>query len=356
VASSVNQNGDGTVTVQGAGFGPDSRVFFDGARGTQAVFSGSDGQGSLTVLPPPGANGQTAAVTVYNSDGQNSRIIASFPVPTYAYPATGAAQIFSVTPNALPAGATAMVDIVTANMNLTDAQTTIGFGSDDVQVRRVWVLGPNHAIVNVAVAANANTAQSEVSVISGMQTALAPNAFQTLPARSGVPVVAAAAPTDLTQQTATLFGSNLAGAQVWLNDNPVGVLFSNATQINFLMPGGLTPGPETLRVTTSAGTAFPVAIQIDAAPPVITGANSIASPGDLIQITVSGLDSALATNPQGRLRVTASGVDLGIQGITSAGSGYQITAAVTQSFGSQQVPLVVWADSTPSAPVTITIR
>ena len=63
----------------------------------------------------------------------------------YAIVVTGGKQ-YRVTPNALPAGITATVDITAANMNFVDGQVTVGFGSDDVQVRRVWVLSPTHAI------------------------------------------------------------------------------------------------------------------------------------------------------------------------------------------------------------------
>ena len=167
----MTQNADGTVTINGAGLGYDSRVFFDGLQAAQGTFSGTDAQGTLTVAPPPGASGQTAAVTVYNSDGQNSTILSGAAPPTFTYPGAGAPQILSISPNALPAGATAMVDITAANMNFVDGQVTIGFGSHDVLVRRVWVLSPTHAVANVSVAANAPQSFSEMSVISGMQIA-----------------------------------------------------------------------------------------------------------------------------------------------------------------------------------------
>lgn len=364
VATSAIANADGTVTVSGAGLGPDSRVFFDGAQASQHVFSGTDAQGTLTVMPPPGASGQTAQVTIYNSDGQNSTILRSAGAPTYTYPATGAPQVVSVSPNAIPAGTTAMVEVTVNNLTLVDGQVTIGFGTDDVHARRVWVLSPTRALVNVAVASNATAGLSAVSVISGMEVGSAANAFQVQAPRPGVPAILTVvngvdpALPILGGQFATIFGFNLAGAQVSLNDVPVQVLFSGANQVNFLVPAGSPTGPLTLRLLTAAGSALPVVLHVDAPAAAIAAVNtSSAGPGDTLQITVIGLDAAVAANPVGRLRVTVSGVEMTIQQITPVATGvYQVSATVNQSFGAASVPLVVWVDGSPSAAVQVIIR
>src|SRR5262249_1452984 len=57
VVNTVTANADGTLTLNGAGFGPDSRVFFDGM---QAVASTLNADGSLAVTPPQGASGQVS--------------------------------------------------------------------------------------------------------------------------------------------------------------------------------------------------------------------------------------------------------------------------------------------------------
>jgi uncharacterized protein (TIGR03437 family) len=358
VAQSASANADGTVAVAGAGFGGDSRVFFDGAQATGVVFSGSDAQGTLTATPPPGANGQSAQVTVYNSDGQNSTLIPGAPQPTYTYPATGTAPGVTLTPNAVPAGTLAMIDVNVTGMTLTDGQVTIGFGSDDVQARRVWVLSPTRALVNVWVAPNATTALSEVSVLSGMQVVSTPNAFQTLPGRAGAPVIAAVAnpdptiPTLMPGQFATIYGLNLSAAQITVNDVPANVVIANANQVNFIVPP-TTAGPGTLRVTSSAGTALPVAMQIDAtAPAILFASTTAASAGDTVQLTVAGVDAAAAA----RLRVTAAGIDMNVQQVAAAAGMAQVQSVLTQSFGSSSVPVIVWLDGTPSAPVNVTIR
>ncbi len=372
VATGASQNADGTVTITGAGLGYDSRVFFDGLQASQGTFSGNDAQGALTVTPPPGASGQGAAITVYNSDGQNSTILAAIAPPVFNYPVTGAPQILSISPNSLPGGVSAMVDITAANMNFADGQVTIGFGSEDVQVRRVWVLSPTHALVNLSLAPNAQQGFGEVSVISGMQVATAPNSFQIQPARAGLPVIASVVNGDLRQQTvfpggtATIFGQNLTGALITLNDVTLTPAFANSTQINFLIPAGFTLGPATLKLVAAGGVAFPVAVQIDAPPPVITGVTSgvnalvgagSAGAGDVLQVQVTGLDPSLLSNRQGRLRVTVSGLEMTVQQVTALSNGiFQIQIVVNQSFGASQVPLVVWVDGAASLPVNITVR
>jgi hypothetical protein len=375
VAASATANADGTVTVAGAGFGTDSRVFFDGLQASPVSFNGTDQQGSLTVTPPTGASGQVASVTVYNSDGQNSTILSSAPVPTYTYPASGSPQVASVSPNALPAGSTGLVEITVSGMTLVDGQVTIGFGSGDVQVRRVFVLGPTRAIANVAITANATTGLSQVSVVSGMQVASAQNAFQTQAPRSGLPVITSVVNTDTGSaslqagQSVTILGQNLTGAQISLNDTAVTSTSSSATQTTFQIPAGQAAGPVVLRLTGTAGAAFPVMLRVDGPPPVITAVNTggaslaastastAAGAGDLLQIVVNGLDPAIASNPQGRIRVTISGNEMPVGPITAISANvHQIQITLNQSFGASQVPVVVWVDGSASAPVNVTIR
>jgi uncharacterized protein (TIGR03437 family) len=374
VVNTVASNGDGTVTLTGAGFGPDSRVFFDGQ---QVPASTLNADGSLTVTPPQGASGQVSAITVFNSDGQNSMILQAANPKTYTYPSTGAPQIASVNPASLPAGASAAVDITASNANFVEGQVTVGFGTDDVTVRRVWVLSPTHLVADVTVAGNAALASSEVSVISGMQLATQPNGFTTIPARAGVPLVTLPVlNADATQQTiypgsfASILGVNLGAAigavQVTLNDTPVLVNLANGTQVNFQVPGNFPTGPAVLKLTANGTAAFPIYVQVDNPPPSISNVTNAANvplsgnavnAGDYINVLVTGLDPSLIGNPQGRLRVTVGGVEMALQQITALSAAVdQIQVVLTQSFGASQVPLQVWVDGSSSAPVMITVR
>jgi uncharacterized protein (TIGR03437 family) len=363
VAAAAAQNGDGSVTVTGAGFGYDSRVFFDGLQAPQGTLNPD---GSLTVMPPVGANAQTASITVYNSDGQNSSVLPTATAPTFTY-GPAAPQIVGISPSALPAGVTAMVDITAAGMNFVDGQVTIGFGSDDVQVRRVWVLSPTHAIANVMVTSNATPGLTEVSAIAGMQVASQQNGFQIQPARAAIPSITSVVNGDPNQRAlfsgnfATIYGQNFASStnavQITLNDTPVLIGFASPGQINFLVPPGFATGPATLKVTSGGTVAFPVMVQIDNAPPVITSVNTGAAvAGDALQFTVAGLDAG-AVADRSRLKVTIAGMEMTIEQITPQGAGtYQIVVAVNQSFGASAVPLAIWVDGLSSAPVSVTVR
>ena len=377
VVSSVAQNAVGSVTLMGSGLGLDSRVFFDGIQAaTLTPFSGTDAQGSIAVAPPPGASGQVSNITVFNGDGQNSTFLQSQNPPTYAYPITGTPQA-ALDKTALPAGVSSMVDITAQNASFVDGQVTVGFGTDDITVNRLWVLSPTHLQANVVVAPNAALGASEISVISGFQVVTQPFAFQTQAANPslpsmGLPIVNAVP----TQQTvypgaiAAIYGSNLAlspaAAQVTLNNVPVQIQFASAAQINFVVPAGFPTGPATLNLNNGSASAFPVLVQISNPPPTIIGvanmsgvplsAGSSAGMGDILNVLVAGLDPAVPGNLS-RLQVTVSGISMPVLGITPASNGqFQIEIILTQSFAGAQVPLAVSVDGSSSAPFAITVR
>jgi uncharacterized protein (TIGR03437 family) len=373
----VAPNTDGSVTITGSGFGLDSRVFFDGIQATTLTpFSGTDAQGSLAVTPPTGSSGQVSNITVFNSDGQNSTFLQSQILPTYVYPVTGTPQA-ALDKTALPAGVSSMVDITAQNAGFVDGQVTVGFGTGDITVNRLWVLSPTHLQANVVVAPNAVLGASEFSVVSGFQVVAQPFAFQTQAANPslpsmGLPIVNAVP----TQQTlypgafAAIYGSNLAlsptAAQVTLNNVPVPIVYASAAQINFVIPAGFPTGPATLNLNNGSANAFPVVLQIGSPPPTISGvtnvsgvplgASSSIDMGDILNVLVTGLDPTVPANPS-RLQVTVSGISMPVLGIAPASNGqFQIQIILTQSFAGAQVPLAVAVDGSSSAPFAITVR
>jgi len=375
--SAVTANADGTATVSGANFGSDSQVYFDGLPATVvAPFSGDPTNGSITVLPPPGYNGQTASVIIYGADEQNSTFYQTANPPTYTYPANGTPQVV-VTPQALPAGTSGLVDITSSNMQVVDGQVTVGFGSSDVLVQRTWVLSPTHLIADVAVAAGAAQGSSDITVTSGFQTAFQPLAFQTQAASPGQPAINAIVNADSFQQTlytgayASAFGSNLAAAgvdsQVTVNSQPVPLLYSGANQINFQIPAGIPNGPAIVNISNGTANSLPFAIQVDTAPPAIVSVNNLAgqplttalpaSAGDLLVVVLSGVDPSLVGS-QGRIQITVSGIDMPVFSIlagTAPGT-IQVMFQLNQSFGGIGVPLKVLVDSAHTDPVVITAQ
>ncbi|MCU1237310.1 MAG: peptidase and matrixin and adamalysin [Candidatus Solibacter sp.] len=375
--ASALPNSDGSVTVTGSSFGADSRVFFDGVQATIVQpYSGTDAQGAITVQPPPGNGGQVSLISVFNGDSQNTNMIPRAPF-TFTYPGSGAPQINRVSLTSLTAGSTGMVDITTSGTAFVDGQVTVGFGSDDITVQRVWVRDAGHLLANIAVAENAALGNSEISVISGFEVMSQPGAFQVQPKNPSLPVVLATINGNTAQQTiypgsvVSIYGVNLAtagSAQVTLNDQamtlqPGGVL---STQINFFLPANFPIGPATLKVINGALASNPIAIQIDVAPPtiqsvtnasgVVYDATHFAAALDVVNVYVTNLDPGVLGNP-GRLQVTLNGQSMPVQSVTAAANGQvQIQFVLNQGFGGAPVNLAVVVDGSGSAPLPVTVR
>jgi uncharacterized protein (TIGR03437 family) len=256
-----------------------------------------------------------------------------------------------------------------------DGQVSVGLGTDDVTVRRVWVLSPTHLVANVVVAPNAALGFSEISIASGMQVITQPNGFQVQPARSGVPTVALPVvnPAEVEQLlpggVAVIYGQNLGtlgATTVTLNGQTANVVFNNGGQVNLLVPAGFPAGPATLVLTTGGASSLPVMVQVCASVPVIAAASgpggpvlagTMLSPDDTVTLTATGLDPSLANGYLGRLRVTIAGVDMAVQQVNQVTPGtFQIQATVTQSFGASQVPLALIVDGASSAPVNFVVK
>ena len=390
----VVPNPDGSVTVAGTGLNGNSQVFFDSLPGEVTVpyavsQSDTSGQtGFVSVMPPPGASGQTATITVYNSDGQNSTFLqpaAQSPF-TYSY-AQSSPPAAAISISQLPQGMSAMVTVNTSNMQFVNGLTTLGFGSGDVAVRRLWVLSPAQAlsnsscssvtcaVANVTVAANALQQETAASVISGFQVYEQASGFQVIPANPSLaiislPVTNAFYPVQNSLypgSIASLYGQNLQAAGstpgITLAGQNAQILYTSPTQINFVIPVGVPTGPAVL---TLQG-ALPIVLQIDPAPPVIVGAASAtavalgaaqsAAPGDTITLIVTGLDPAVLSAPS-RVGIVEGGVSIPVFTIQQAqnnSSDLLIQFALTASVTGQQVPVTVSLDGDLSMPFYINI-
>jgi hypothetical protein len=180
----------------------------------------------------------------------NSMFVEADAPPTYQYGVAPApAAVFA--PASLPAGVEAMVEITGTNTNFADGQTTVGFGSSDVFVRRLWVLSPTHAYANVVVMPQAPVGTKMASAISGFQVFSQADAFQTTAAIPLQPVVYPQltnfywAPSGVYPGAiVTLSGANLGGtsAKITLNGEPVSILIAAATGMTIRIPRP-QPGP-----------------------------------------------------------------------------------------------------------------
>jgi len=238
-------------------------------------------------------------------------------------------------------------------------------------VKRVWVLGPNHVQANIAVAQGAALGTSEFSLISGFQVVAQRDLFQTLPAIAGRPLIGGVANQRPDQQTVypssivSIYGQNLAGGQVTLNDIAVPVLGTVSTQINFTIPTNFPTGPAVLKVTNGAGSANPVLLQIDVSPPTILNVTNVsgvsydsshqASPQDVVDVVVANLDPSAAANSS-RVQISLGGLLLPVIVTPLPNNQYQLQFVMPQAFGGIPVALAVVVDGSASVSVTLNVR
>jgi uncharacterized protein (TIGR03437 family) len=377
---SVTPNANGTVTVTGTSFGPASSVYFDGLPTlAQAPLSGDATQGSLTVTPPPGYSGQNANVIVYDlGDGQNSTIYQAQNPPTYSYPVISGVPQITMAQSSLPAGVTAMMDIVATNMQFVDGQVTLGFGTSDIAVHRVTVLSPTHILANAEVAPGTAIGSTPVSIISGFQTIFEAAAFQVQAANPSLPEIRLPLVNNDPSQKSiypgaaiTMSGSNLgtsAGSvQLTLGNQPVPVVSAGPNQISFVVPPQTPVGLTTLTLNNGTATSPAVLLRIVAPPPVIAtmtntanqvlDANHPVSSGDVIFANMTGVDPTVVNDPS-RVQVTVAGASMGVLRITAAANNnsVQVPILVGQSFGGASVPVVVAVDGVSSDPYLIVVN
>jgi uncharacterized protein (TIGR03437 family) len=275
--TAATANPDGSVSVSGTNLNAQSLYYFDSL--PAPVQSFDPVAGVAVVSPPAGINGQQSTITIYNADGQNSQMLTGSAPVTWSYGALPAPLINTVSPSSLPAGSEAVIDITGSGFSFAQGATTVGFGTSDVLVRRVFVLSPNHLQVDVSVASGAALSNPDVSVLSGFQLGTAPAAFQIAApvpnAPAPVPIlVNPYAPFGVTSiypgSIVSLYGSNLAPS----GSNPPAIsigglaavlTYVSPNQINLQIPA-LPPGPAVLLLNNGLSSAFPVEVNIDPLP------------------------------------------------------------------------------------------
>jgi hypothetical protein len=304
-------------------------VLFDGFRA--AVRGLVESTGVLTVEPPVGASGHRAVVNVLDSNGQDSLFLNPSAPAAYTYGETPASSV-TIAPAALAAGSESMVEITGSATAFAAGQTVAGFGSSDVTVRGLWVLGPDRVLANVHVAADAAQVAVPLSVATGFQIAVLPQALQILPADTSAPIVNPQAVNPANGQPSVYAGGAAAVAvsqlppgadassiSISVGDSPARVLSVADGVVTFELPSGLDLGPAVLRLSAGGVAAPPVVIVIDAPPPVIQAVTDLdgvaigparpAMPGETLLLTVTGISDDSALADPSRLAIRVGGVE-----------------------------------------------
>lgn len=329
--SKLQQNSDGTVTISGSGLDAGTRILFDGV--SAAVLQTQ--YGAVTVIPPPALPTASAAVIALSPSGLDSSSFApAVAPPAYTYADTGAPAI-QVTPNAVPAGSDAVLDLTGTNVNFAVSGLRLGFGTSDIAVRHIWLLSGQHAQVAISVAPTAVQGLTTLTLSAGLQLVEDSLSFQiTAPSTLPWVGVSGALPNSLPpglpypyplllpveNVPADSAAANFSVAIVTAaGETPVNVVAFLSGPLLLNLPSNLAPGPLTLKVVYNGTPLTPVVMDVSAANPAIlqtknsaTGSvytgSAPAYPGDLISLLVTDLAGDIAPLDLNSLAVSVNGV------------------------------------------------
>jgi hypothetical protein len=323
-----DDSGRRTVVLKGSNLTPFNRVLFDGLAAGFVSFDWDTGE--LTVLPPQGASEHTAIVTALDGDGQTSMFLDAYrdPLPSYQYEVAGTPTVSLVSPRQLPAGSEAMLEITGLHTNFSDGQTVAGFGSSDVLVQRIWVLGPDRLLVNIRVSAAAKPGVLPLAVITGFETATLADALDIQQGRTDAPIPdptpinpATGQPSIYAGGKALLTVANLPqnlALSATMNGLLVVVESVQGDAILLQVPAGLDVGPAVLRLVVGGEVLPAFVLSIDPAPPVIQNVSLFGGaaptpalpvvPGAYLMVTVTGFaDPRVPASPE-LIQVSLGGV------------------------------------------------
>jgi hypothetical protein len=319
-----------TALVAGVNLGADTRFWFDGQPAT--VLDASNG--IITLQPPTAPAGHRATVVALSNDGQTSMFVQAQNPPSYLYEGVEPAA-FAFNPSTFAAGTETVVEIVGANTGFVEGQTSIGFGSSDIAVRRMWVISPTRILANVAVSPSAAPGVTSVSVTTGLRITTQTGGVQIQPATGRPLRLAVAPPASLSTEFATtstgswssgaivtLIVQNLTEAQaaagpvLTINGSRVPLLSAAAGQVTFTVPF-LSPGPVIVRLqsgTESAALVVPIEIPVTIVS-VISGNLPVDSfrparaAGESLTVVANGFGDLGTTISASRARVSVDGTE-----------------------------------------------
>lgn len=367
-------DGRPAVAVVGQNLSAATRIYFDGV--PAAVLSAADN--ALVVEPPPARSQHRATVIAANPDGQSSWFIHGADSPVFDYDAKVAAAAI-VSPSSLPAGVEAMVEVVGANTRFAAGRTELGFGSKDIVVRGVWVLGPTRLLANVRVGEAADGVWP-VTVVDGLEV-ISPATLQVTRASGQVTLVgpvweaatgkagAYAGATALVRAGRLPAGISANALTLTVNDQPAVVRSLDGDLIAFEVPASAAVGPAVLRLRTPQGEAYPIVFTVRPAPPQVlsivaapdqpVGPGRPARPGDLIRLQVARLGEPGEAIAPERVTIDVGGarhVPERVVAVSGRPELHEIQFLLgTSAPAGDAVPLIVAIDGRESLPVTLPI-
>ncbi len=358
-----------SLIVAGSNIGSDTQILFDGVPGT--IRQADDATGILLVTPPPAPSGHRATLVALNRDGQSSLFLQSSPT-AYEFENNGDTS-FVVSPNQLPAGSDAMVEVLANNGNFVTGQMSLMIGSASVQVRRIWVTGPNRLLANVSILPG-GPATVTATVSNGLRLSSVPAGFSLAPATARLrlrgPVADANGRQDIPVgglATVQVFGAEgpASALQVTVNDRPATVVNFAGSALSFRVPAGLAQGPAVVRVIAGPDSSSLV-MGIDSAPPSIVsvsaGPNRIdqarpARPGELLTAILSGTADLGVDIAASRIAIQAGpGALETVVSVAPSPGGHQLQFLLSDDAFTGERQLTIAIDGRVSPPYTLPVR
>ncbi|MFN0102755.1 MAG: matrixin family metalloprotease [Bryobacteraceae bacterium] len=357
--------GDGAdAIVTGSGLNASTRVAFDGVWGTFRSFE--EGSGRLTVTPPVSAQGATMHVVAFGSDGQSSLFVQQAVNYTSSVAETAAVGLSTAS---LPAGTESVVEITGANF--AEGTTSIGFGTPDIDVRRVWFPTPNRALANIWVAAGAAGNSYTFTILNGLRLTTQTGALQVSSAKAAwLSVPAAGGLTSGSAATIQVNGlalSGLSALQLTVNDRPAQILGVDGSTVLFTVPSGLAPGVAVVRLQSGAETALPLAVTVSQQQAVISsvtaGFGTVITPqrparyGELMSLLVTGLPENFA--PAGsapKVTLTIGGIDHRLITVSPGGGFLQLQFTIQTVVPPGTHPVAITVEGVSVAPYSLPVR
>jgi uncharacterized protein (TIGR03437 family) len=223
-------------------------------------------------------------------------------------------------------GSLAAASAVTDDAGIARFQWTPGAGAANTLTARVEG-GPSASVTAIS---RPVIASNSVVNAASFQTTLAPGAI------------------------ATIFGANLAGADVTINGRPVQIYFAGDRQVNFVLPLDTALGAAEVKVTTAAGSATAQVTVLDTAPGIFfdaaSGLGAVIDRGQgVFEVYVTGLGAVRGgalneTVVQPQVLIGAEPAEVLFSGLAPGFPGlYQLNvrASATTPAGPQTLAVIV---------------
>lgn len=319
---------NGRLILEGRNLASDTAVWVDGVQARTKME-----EGRLIVTPPPAPQGHRGVLAALNRDGQSSLFVHGNSSPLVSY--EGASEPSLNVPEAqIPAGAEVVIPVRGTGVNFLEWAPSLGTGTSDVAVRKVWATGEDTALAWLAARGSAAPGATQFTASVGLVAMRLASTLTVLPADS-TPFVrmSSMAGQYLYPGSAALLpvaqipgAANAGNVSAVIGDTPAAVLQVSEGIVTVQVPPQLKPGVHVVRLTLAGVQALPAALEIGPVPPILLFARHLngapvstsnpARPDSIVLLAVGGLAGTGEVAPN-HLRVTTGRVEHTVLAVTN---------------------------------------